>query len=120
MAYVRIPYSLIIFLYYLFSTAAVNKQCESHLKYKQESISIGMHIICAVPFNQGVTINGILNAFKNITFHYDRDSGDIQNVLNRMYDLYGTTNNRHVKSKYHSIYFFNFFFTNLIIISLVY
>jgi len=108
MAYIRIPYSLIIFVYCLYSTAAVNKQCESHLKYKQESISIGMHIICAVPSNQGITINGILNAFKNVTFHYDRDSGDIQNVLHRMYDLYGTTNNRRVKNQNIIVYTIHF------------
>jgi prolyl 4-hydroxylase len=71
-------------------------ECLSHLQYKQdpELPSNGMHIICTSPTSTGIKVKGILNSVSEVEFHFWKDSGDIQLLMNEMYNLFGTSNNR--------------------------
>jgi hypothetical protein len=81
--------------------SSVAAGCSDHLKYRQEPDlkSVGMHIVCAVPTANppGISLSGILDAVADINFNFSRDAGSILPVLQEMFKLYGTSNNRQVR-----------------------
>ena len=87
---------MILFLFLFskfFITLAAAGGCSD---YRQDAdlSSVGMHILCAIPSTNGITVTGLLNAVLDIGFNFTKDRGDIFPLLQEMFRLYGTTNNR--------------------------
>ena len=71
--------------------SAVN-ECLSHLRYKQEEPSPGMHIICAYPTHAGIVVRGIANAMQEFSMNSGKDTGSISSLMEDLYEVLGTYN----------------------------
>ena len=70
----------------------VKGDCSTHLRYKQDEPSVGMHVLCAYPSDKTpgiIVVKGLEHGYREFYMSHHGDAGDVQPLLKELFDMLG-------------------------------